>query len=498
MARSRTFIIKSPIGGINKKTTFQDQPPYTSYDSLGFLPIDCKTGRRRVSTQPGWSQFGASSNFNLLSALNVAANSGGQETYERLLIGASGGTLTKMSITGTATTIGSGIDTGRYVEAATYGDRLFIANSTYKLYTYGGSTATWTASVAGMLPPRCTLICEFGGRIVLAGDPQNPHIVNMSRVDEPLDWLFAANDAGSPVSSTDLSGGTIQEPVVDLIPHNRSCLLTPSRSSFYIYRGNPTSGGILERLCYGIGITNAGAWCKTAPDDWTYFMSTDGLYRMAPGCGTTPVSVSREKIPDDLKSVDGVTVKAYLTYDVTYRGIIIGLTNGDWWWFDIETEGFSKLIGPGTATYGMIRFDPAQTSDKSAALVTTSTGLKRLDRTVAVSGSTYPYIWLSVSRLTPAPGDKAIVQQARPVFGSNTTDATGTLDFYSAQTAEEVVASPTDRHYQCTVQNCLDNSNVFPRVGGHALGVKYTAGLTSTYMSFEEMAVSTITTGRDR
>lgn len=499
MARATTITVHSPILGIDRKVAYEDEPSGSTYDSLGFLPFDAKTGRRMCATQPGWGLFGPASNPNLISALNVAANSGGQETYSRLLIIANSGTLKSISNTGTSTTIGSGIDTARNVQAATYGDELFIANSTYKVYTYGTGTNTWTASVHGTLPPRCILICEFGGRIVLGGDPQNPHVVNFSRVDEPRDWLFAANDAGSPCASTDISGGAIQEPVIDFIPHNRDCLLTPSSSSFYIYRGNPTDGGTLERLCYGVGLTNRGAWCKTGPDDWTYFMSRDGLYRMAPGCGSPPIVVSRKNIPDALRAVDGVTTKAYLSYDVIFHGILIALTSGEYWWFDIETEGFWRLLGPGGAvSFAVNRFDPIETADKSGVLVGTSGGMYRMDRTAAVGGSTASYFYPFVGKLTKSVGDQAMVEQVNPVFSGNTDDTEATLDFYGAMTVEDSLSLADDRHFSSTVGEYQDNGQSNPRIGGHALAIKLTQSDMSKHVAFEVMPMTVIPTGRDR
>lgn len=499
MPSERVITIHAPLGGIRRTTAFQDTATYSCYDSYGFWPIDAKTGQERCAIQPGWTSFQSLSNANLISTLDVAPTD--STTYLRLLLVAHGGTLYK-STGGSFSSVGSIVATTRNVQACSYGKKLFIADNTIaKVYTDGGSVADYVATGGkGTVPANCLLICEWGGRIVMGGDPANPHILNFSRVDDPFDWLFAADDTGSACASTDISGGQIQEPATALIPHNRACLIVGSANNLYIYRGNPTDGGQLEILAHAAGVVNATAWCKTSPDDWTYILTTDGLYRMAPGCGSIPTSVSREKIADtSLLTIDGINRKAYLAYDVRYRGIHIYVTGSpnEHWWFDIKHEGFWKMQLPGTGVLAIGNFDPLRsTSDLSSVLVGTSSGLRRLDRTVAFGGSTVAYLQIGPFKLSTASGMKSLIRRAVPVLGGNTNDTTGTLDFYAAGSAEAVTALPVSRKDSKTLAQCA--YDLYPRVGGQAGMLVLTQTDTSKHISFEETTIYAESFGQER
>lgn len=499
MPAQRTRTITSPLKGVHKSAAFQQQPPFTAYAASDMWPTDAKTGRDRLAVRPGWASYGSQNSVNLIATLNVAPS----ESYKRLLITATGGELFKWSGE-TPTSLATGVvDTGRNVQTAPYLQELFLANATVaeKVYSYsGGTVSNWTATTDGSLPTDNLLICEWANRIVLAGAAANPHLWYMSRIGDPYSWLFAEDDTGSAVAATNLAGGQIGEPITSLIPHNLECIIFGSANSLHVLRGNPSSGGYMERISHVVGPVNGTAWCKTA-DDWTYMLTRDGLYRMRPGCGDIPEQVSRSIIPQSLLNVNGVTTTAYLCYDVLFRGIHIYLTGvtDEYWWFDLKHESFWPVTVPGVTIRAIGRHDPIETATKSGVLVGTSTGLKRLDVDTDLGGSDEAYVKIGPFPLESRLGKKGQVLKATVKFGANTTDTTGTVDFYAAEDAESVVALPTSRKKSVTIDQLQNNhGNCYPRISGNAGMIVITQGSTSEHLSFEGATLYEARKGEER
>ena len=478
--------LHSPLGGVNRQTEFQNQPPYTCFDALNFWGIDGANKRRRVSTRPGWSTLSGTA-ANGFSIIGVAAG----EDADLQLVAAAGGNLYKW--TGSSfTSVGAGISTAPSLAFAPFLDTVYIPNhGTPKKYTYGGSVATYTAGT-GAIQSNCTLACTWANRIVFAAPSSDPNNWYMSRVDDPTDWLYAADDTGSPVAGTNIEGGRISEPLTALIPHNRECLIFCTYNGMTVLRGNPTDGGRTEVISKVLGPISRGAWCKTA-DDWTYMITRHGLYKMQPGCGSNPIPVSR-KIPNELLAIDADNFNVSMAYCSVFNGIYLEVEGAadTAWWFDFEHEAFWPWTAIGATA--MIRFGPEETGDNSGILVGTSTGVKQLKTSTAVGVGAY--VKQGPFKLSKSRRDKSIIAGATAVFGSTTTDTTGTVAFYAGPDAYAAVLQPASRSYSATIAN-LDN-DVHPRVGGHAGYIVYTLGSTTKHISIEEMALEIKPAGKER
>jgi hypothetical protein len=513
MPSTRTLSLKAPLGGVLKRTSLENQISGTLYDSMDFWPYDSKTSRERLSIRPGFASYGSETNAKLIATLNVAPS----ETSQRLLITADGTAVYYWTGgTKTAATMTASIQsTSRNFQSAPYLGKLYIADDTNPV-VYDNSThavTLWSsaAGLVGTVPTSCRLICQWANRMVLTGAPASPHLWYMSRVGNPNDWTFAADDNGSPVAATDIEGGQISEPVTSLIPHNRLCIIFGTANSITVLRNNPVAGGSLERISHVVGPVNATAWCKTA-EDWTYFLTRDGMYRMPPGCGVTPSSVSREKIPESLLGLDGIADKVYMEYDVRFRMIhiyVIGTHTQAFHYFppssteDVDRKGaFAPVTAPDSTILAIGRYDPIEDTDKSGVLIGTSAGLKRLDRTAALGGSSYAY-FKYLFKLSPTIGDKWMIQRAMLKFGDNTNDSTATVDWYAAANGESVVALPTSRKSPGTIAAYYDPTThqtyaVNPRVGGPAGLLHVTQADTSKHISYEGGDLDLISRGKER
>jgi len=465
---------------------------------LDFWPFDCKNSRRRMATRPGYATFNSTASVNMMAELRVAPSS----TYKRQPMFGAGGTLCRWDGSNVVSVGGSNVDEGRNVMAIPFLQKLYILNETldYKVYNYTGhSVGSWTTT-AGSVPTDCKIGCVWDGRIVLSGDGSNPHVVTMSRQDDPADWDVAEEDRAAAFASTSLEGGLIQEPVTALVPHNRQCLLVGTYNSWIVYRGNPRYGGTLEHISDTNGPVCATAWCRSA-DDYLYYMSRDGLYRMPPGCGVPPTSMSRERVPESLLGLDGVNDIVFLEYDVRFRGIHIYVTgdNAQAWWFDLEGEGFWPITPPVGTVRAVNRFDMFETEDVSGVLVGVDSGMKRLDRTASIEADNNAFIKLGPVNLESTTGQKSIIQEASVTFGDNTTDTTGSVIFYASDSAEGATALSATRKHAKTIGNLQNNhGRCHPRIGGNAALVHVTMDDNSDHISIEGIDLYLKRTGKER
>jgi len=191
----------------------------------------------------------------------------------------------------------------------------------------------------GSVPTNCTMITSWRSRLVAieASDPQN---FKMSRLGNPLDWDYTANDSQRAIAGSLVSTGQISEPITALIPFHHNCLVMGCTSSLWILTGDPGLGGGARRLDPEIGILDKRAWCIVA-GGYLFFMSLDGLYVMPPGCGTPPTSVSRETLPEELLDIDTSSKTVTMAYDLRYRGVHLFIYDGsstDHWFIDIRTR----------------------------------------------------------------------------------------------------------------------------------------------------------------
>lgn len=133
----------------------------------------------------------------------------------------------------------------------------------------------------GTLPTNCSLIRNWRGRLVLAGDSSNPANVYMSRVGNPRDWNYAALDPSAAVALELSTAGQLGEPVMALIPFSDDYMLIGCLASLWMLQGDPADGGTVVNVSKSMGMTANNAWC-VGPDGTLYFIARGGLYSVKP------------------------------------------------------------------------------------------------------------------------------------------------------------------------------------------------------------------------
>ena len=203
-----------------------------------------------------------------------------------------------------------------------------------------GDVIQWKAKPGhGFVPLGSKILVNWRSRMVMI-DSSSPHVVRMSRQGDPRDWQLSddVEDLGRPLIFTTAEAGLLSEPVTGVIDWSDSCLVVFTENSTWVCRGDPAMGGQLTKLDSNIGIVGPHAWCFLEKGRCV-FLSFDGLYLLQGQCASPPISLSREKLPDDLLNESDDIV---LEGDIHGRGFYI-LRSGTsasktHYWVDVKTS----------------------------------------------------------------------------------------------------------------------------------------------------------------
>ena len=190
---------------------------------------------------------------------------------------------------------------------------------------------------SGSLPDQAYLGCLWRARIVLSGNPDDPHQWYMSRQGDHTDFAYVANDAQSPVNGQNADAGKIGDIVRCLIPYSDDYLIMGCATTIHVFRGDPAAGGSRDVLSKTIGIYGANSWCLDKERN-LYFWGTGGLYKMERDLGPI-TNISEISLPELVgdEAADPTTHRITLGYDRKRFGIVICVTklsdgsNSNYW-----------------------------------------------------------------------------------------------------------------------------------------------------------------------
>jgi len=211
----------------------------------------------------------------------------------------------------------------------------------YDWTVFGNDTTNY-----GNMPSRATLVCLYRGRLVLAGDNNNPHQWWMSKVGDPWNFKYDSNDPLSAVTHANSDVGEIGDVITALIPYKDDYLIFGCANSIWLLIGDPMAGGQLSELSLFTGIWGATSWCIDDVNN-LYFLGTDGIYVVPIGASTEPPrNLTKTVLPTLIQDLDldKDTHRVVLSFDPVNYGIIISKTTLDGganenYWFDLTTKG---------------------------------------------------------------------------------------------------------------------------------------------------------------
>ena len=246
------------------------------------------------------------------------------------------------------------------------------ASTTPHWYDY----VVYPDSASGSLPDQAYLGCLYRGRIVLSGNPDAPHQWYMSRQADPFDYLYAINDAQSPVAGGNADAGEVGDIVRALIPYKDDYLVFGCATTLWVLRGDPASGGSLDELDLTVGMYGANSWCFDG-DGILYFWGTGGVYRINRNF-TDVKNLTQTSLPELIgdEAADPTTHRILMAYDRERYGLIINVTklsdgSNSNYFFSLNTlvPGFFPESYPNTCgAYSSFYYDSNNTSNRGLLL----------------------------------------------------------------------------------------------------------------------------------
>lgn len=501
--------VQPPIGGINRRVGFQNQPPFTCYDCTNFWPTTHASGRTLLSTRPrqlaqtnpaGTGIYGTEVVNGLASAghpaRSMVCNSDGTLYYWSgsawvASTGAAASSLPTFGQTGMQTLLQK-----VYIEPASTTSKPLVFD-----YASGVLTTTVMVESAGTVPDGLTMFTVWQGALWGAGAPLTPAVLYGSRIGNGLDWDFAAvaTDTGGAFFTAGENEGLLRGDIRAIIPHTTDTLLVCTVEGIVAIYGHPRKGGIIEDFSDHVAV-GKDAWAK-GPDNSTYILTQDGLIAIPPQSGAPPVLVSDPLIPDELQFNAFAGQPVNLAYDVVHKGFHISqgiLTTDDYWWFALGAGGgfFRMSFSNGRAPNVMLENPPINQAVQSSVLYGTDNGFYRLE----ASGNESMAASVHIGPIPIAQNLllKSKLQQATVVFGDAEPTVTGSLNVATGNSGIDALGRSLDSASQFSVdlaELSAGSRVMYPKLTGNAM-VIHVSQLTGD-VAFDQMVFSVVPAGNN-
>jgi hypothetical protein len=267
----------------------------------------------------------------------------------------------------------------------------------------------------------------------------------------------------------------------------------------WVLRSDVTYGGSVDNLSRSIGILDYHAYCHDAEGN-VWFLSHDGLYFMPAGCGSMPISVSRERVPEEMLGLDRSSTTVTLSYDMRDRGIHIVLNGSSKsaWFCDARSTPNDNL-GPQASFwpqtyqddhYALFQYHRRDEGfTKSVSLWGGADGIIRHhDHTASQddgSNSVTSFVYYMVP-LAPE-GQEGVLAKLECVTASNSGDVD--IDVSVGKTPEAALAATAQTTHEFNTAGW--NYQKHPRARGNAAALKVKNGETgaSSEWAIEELTV---------
>jgi hypothetical protein len=509
----RIVSIQPPVGGLYKRQSYQKHPPFTTPSSKNVWLDNSLEGRERVGTRPGLVAHGTtagasggqgdwSSADNVRAIGTVRYLSGGAFVQKVVAVvdnevwwktGDETGEWAKVT-SESATPIATGSDS---LTMADIHQKLYIADGdgtyTFKIFNPSDNTINVDpqgGEIEGTLPTNCKIGFRYQDRYVLAEDSGNPNLWYMSASGNPLDFDYTQTDALAAVNGQNTNAGELGEPIRAAAPHGDQCIIWFGEASTWTMRSDPGFGGRLDNLSQTIGCVSRNAWCRS-PEGWLFWLSLDGVCAMPPGCGDTPISVSRERVPDDLLFVDTNTgFHVSMCYDIKHRGIYLFISGKststqNHYWLDVKQtltgdKGASPTYWPIVLSNLPVCcgvYEGAADDDTSDVLIGSKATpvIEQLDETVDCEDDSF--IDIGPLSTTGRQGSfmTGTLDQLNIVLATDSTFENTTLEIRHGETPEEAFDATADYVYTLG----RHNNTIRPRLRDpyYVLRIKGAAGV---------------------
>jgi hypothetical protein len=353
----------------------------------------------------------------------------------------------------------------------------------------------------GTMPNRSYLVCNYRGRLVLAGNSQYPHQWYMSRQANPWDWKYFANDAQSAVSGSNADAGEIGDIITCLAPLKDDYVIMGCVRSIYVMRGDPAAGGSLDELSLTTGIFGSQSFCFDALDNF-YFLGSNGICRI-PSNLSGIENLSEVTLPNLINDL-GISPRKHritLGYDREREGILVSITElytgtNTNYWFSLKTRGFfPESYGINSGIFSQ-HFYEAVAESYRKLLVGGADGYIRVfddeekndDDGAAGSVAIDSYVTIGPAQIGQDADQRG---RLKTLSITTSTDTDGVdYDIHVAKSAEEVVddvGSGATPLHTGTISAGNRVQTLRPRARGAWLGIKLQNDTASETWQFEKL-----------
>lgn len=346
-----------PVGGVVRGVAFADQPQNTTPHALNIWPSQPSSGRLRGGTRPSLVSLsgGPGAPYHWCDLAWKGAQTG-QSTFVNRGVAVVGANGTYTSTGGAWTPRIATAPGGDFASVAAFQQKIFQASHTLQKIRYydmaAGTSGNLTDdATAGTAPEYAGVVCTNGGRLLVAGIKDEPHVVRGCKIGDFLDWDDSSPAGSSAFSSTGTGNATIGEAVCVLHAHNHDCTLVGGPASLYVMRGNPSgASGNIYVISRGMGPISMAA-IATAGDGvngGTYMLTMMGPYVVPPGCGEGMQAIGLPNIPDELVGLNpGNGDYGSVAYDQRWRMVhfYANWASGEkaYWVYQIESRSWWQM-----------------------------------------------------------------------------------------------------------------------------------------------------------
>lgn len=400
-----------PLKGIDLVNPRTRQDTDTAFDLVNVQIHDTLESRARGGIRPGLSKYNSAqvsgtNRIQLLDYATTVANSGPSTTgvgYRTTrIVAVSNGAITMVPSSGAmnaATVSGSRTlsATSPFMLSSELYGRVYITDGiSYKIWIASNNTATDWTPTTGSLPGTdgtrvARLITTWGGRLVMAGLPAEPHNYFMSAVGAPLDW-DSTPDNPTPASAVVGDEGDLGQlggVITGLAPFNDDILIMGTDKSLLAMTGNPAQGGGVDVLEEGIGMAFGKAWCMD-PNGRLFFFSSQGTIYSLDGPSSAPTPISQNSINPSLASINLNTNFVRMAWNEKQYGFHVFITPftagaATHWFFDVRTQGWFKWVHAQNNHNPMsvLQFDGDAPADQKVLIGSEDGYVRLIDSTVS-------------------------------------------------------------------------------------------------------------------
>ena len=371
---------------------------------------------------------------------------------------------------------------------------------------------------AGTMPEKAYLICVYRGRLTLAGNPQYPNQWYMSRVADPFDFLYGADDPMSAVAGNNADAGQCPDIIRSLISFHDDYLIFGCASTIWLLRGDPVAGGSLDNLSDTTGMFGSNSWCFDDNRN-LYFWGSGGLYMIKSDFSGIR-NLTEMILPDIIndEAADPSTHRITMGYDKKRHGIIVAITvlatgaNSNYF-YSFKTQGFYPESYPNECgPYSLFYYDANDTT-YADLLVGCKDGYIRKYLNTAkdddVGGSddaissyvTYPITVLGDIDINGRLGE-LVFDLSGGASGGDFTDTDGvSYELHKGNDAETVLEDIIDgatAFASGTLSGTGRKNKIRPRMRGVYMGLKLYNSTASESWAINRVLYSTKPVGRVR